>query len=116
MYKNDRSQFEEVFLYRELKKALIGFQACPSKYIITGGWGTGAFNGDPYLKLLIQLYAAVKCNKQLIYSISNNILYNKIDQFIKTIKVPYSPNSIIQEIIKYKKQLLSNQKKIHIMN
>ena len=55
-YRDRRQQYEERFIFRELRKAYTGFMpsdpadrepGCP---VITGNWGCGAFNGDRQLK------------------------------------------------------------------
>jgi poly(ADP-ribose) glycohydrolase len=46
---------------RDLIKSYVGFKGeiiDDKKEIATGKWGCGAFNGDPYLKLMIQIISA----------------------------------------------------------
>ena len=41
--------------------------ASPDLWICTGRWGCGAFDGDIYLKFLIQWIAASLAKRNLIY-------------------------------------------------
>ncbi|KAJ3309504.1 hypothetical protein HDV04_005996 [Boothiomyces sp. JEL0838] len=52
---------------REINKAYVGFAQATSQ-IVTGNWGCGAFNGNKELKFLIQLIAATKAGKKVVYS------------------------------------------------
>mmetsp|Transcript_6610 Transcript_6610/g.9264 ORF Transcript_6610/g.9264 Transcript_6610/m.9264 type:complete len:447 (-) Transcript_6610:112-1452(-) len=53
-------QFAKSSLERDLLKAYLGFRDADS--VSTGGWGTGAFGGDPILKFLQQWVAASLAN------------------------------------------------------
>ena len=35
--------------------------------VATGNWGCGAFGGDCYLKVLLQLMAAAMCKRDVVY-------------------------------------------------
>jgi poly(ADP-ribose) glycohydrolase len=65
----DISQFEIEQINRELLKAYVGFSQTGNKdsKIITGNWGCGVFNGDLYLKFIIQWIACSLVNRKLIY-------------------------------------------------
>ena len=54
-------QWEESYLRRELRKALVAFAVPgggPAPVVATGNWGCGAFGGNVHLKALLQWAAA----------------------------------------------------------
>ena len=52
----------------ELRKAVVGFSGVAMPVVVSAGWGTGTFDGDPELKLLLQWLAASFAGKeQLVY-------------------------------------------------
>ncbi|GMS92175.1 hypothetical protein PENTCL1PPCAC_14350, partial [Pristionchus entomophagus] len=65
-------QYEMQFVTRELKKANAGFMLlgsdAPARPIVTGNWGCGVYNGDKELKSLLQLIAASKAGRPMIYT------------------------------------------------
>ncbi|KAK6018455.1 poly glycohydrolase [Ostertagia ostertagi] len=82
------AQYRKENIDRELNKAYIGFMpkqrdACP---VATGNWGCGAFGGNKELKSLIQMLAAARAGRDMIYytfankrfEISMNELYEKL--------------------------------------
>lgn len=74
-FRYESPQYSENNIVRELNKAFVGFHSedesngCTVQpvAIATGNWGCGAFGGDPYLKVLIQLMAAAECNRDIYY-------------------------------------------------
>ncbi|GMS96850.1 hypothetical protein PENTCL1PPCAC_19025, partial [Pristionchus entomophagus] len=70
-FQNRQSQYQMKFITREIKKAYTGFQLVGDhaavRPIATGNWGCGVFNGDKELKSLIQLIAASKAGRPMIY-------------------------------------------------
>nr|XP_015196510.1 PREDICTED: poly(ADP-ribose) glycohydrolase-like isoform X2 [Lepisosteus oculatus] len=72
-FQNPSEQFNMGSVTRELNKAYCGFyEDCgthPDYYtpIATGNWGCGAFHGDPRLKALIQIMAASKAKRGIVY-------------------------------------------------
>lgn len=67
-YLESKCQFEEKFILRELNKAYVAFDTkSNSTQIATGNWGCGVFNGDKYLKSIIQLMAASMVGKDILY-------------------------------------------------
>ncbi|MGH0188751.1 UNVERIFIED_CONTAM: hypothetical protein FKN15_031274 [Acipenser sinensis] len=70
-FRNEQQQFEMRNLDRELNKAYCGFeprvQAQRYLPVATGNWGCGAFNGDIKLKALIQIMAASKASRDIVY-------------------------------------------------
>ena len=66
------AQYLQREVIRELKKALAGFEgvemgAESDMWICTGRWGCGAFNGDIYLKFLIQWIGCSFAKRNMIY-------------------------------------------------
>jgi len=52
---------------REILKAYIGFRDLEHDIVATGNWGSGAFGGDPQLKLFLQWIAASLAKKDVVY-------------------------------------------------
>ena len=54
---------------REIVKASVGFniQEDSEKMIATGKWGCGAFNGDTYLKFMIQWLAGSFNQRDILF-------------------------------------------------
>jgi len=62
------SQYTTPFgIRREILKAYIGFRDLEHDNVATGNWGSGAFGGDPQLKLFLQWIAASLAKKDVIY-------------------------------------------------
>lgn len=84
-----KEQLEEKNLYRELLKAYNGFRLVGEtvKTISTGHWGCGCFNGDKYLKALIQLTAASLATTNLIfYSFHDFEFVTNFDKILTKLK------------------------------
>ena len=63
------NHFDPTAIMRDIKKAYLGFSTVePMKRIVTAGWGSGIFKGDPLLKFLQQLCAAEMANVSLDYA------------------------------------------------
>ncbi|CAD5219844.1 unnamed protein product [Bursaphelenchus okinawaensis] len=83
-YSKRDNQFSPDFVERELKKAYVGFvvKVNNRETIATGNWGCGAFNGNVYLKFIIQLIAASAASRRLSYhTFGNEELSQRIQQF-----------------------------------
>ena len=80
-------QFKRHFFERELNKAYVGFecgQFDPNSAIATGNWGCGAFNGDLYLKAIIQIMAASQAKRDLLYfTFGDSQLKNDLEEFFQ---------------------------------
>uniref|UniRef100_A0A1I7ZQ88 poly(ADP-ribose) glycohydrolase n=2 Tax=Steinernema glaseri TaxID=37863 RepID=A0A1I7ZQ88_9BILA len=73
-------QFEGKYIFRELRKAYIGFANWDNlnRPIATGNWGCGAFRGDRQLKSLIQLAAASLCGRrEMHYFTFNDVEFSR---------------------------------------
>lgn len=86
------SQYDHEKIDRELTKAMAAFQ--PERFLLsksrlpaiaTGNWGCGVFNGDPYLKTLIQIIAASVMNREIVYFAFNEEQLKKDFEKIKCI-------------------------------
>jgi poly(ADP-ribose) glycohydrolase len=78
-------QYQQTALERELDKAYCGFYSPNQRNserlrpVATGNWGCGAFNGDPYLKFMIQLMAAAHAGRDIQYHlIGDKVLEQKL--------------------------------------
>ncbi|CAJ0605407.1 unnamed protein product [Cylicocyclus nassatus] len=68
-FSDSSHQYERENIDRELKKAYAGFMSEKSdaRPIATGGWGCGVLRGDKELKSLIQIVAAAKAGRDMVY-------------------------------------------------
>ncbi|XP_071442454.1 poly(ADP-ribose) glycohydrolase-like isoform X2 [Hetaerina americana] len=89
-------QYSQDALLREVNKAYVGF-SCPEGVadlpaVATGNWGCGVFHGDAQLKALLQLMAAAKAKRDLVYfTFGNEKLRDDIDSLHKCLynnKIP----------------------------
>ncbi|CAF3456477.1 unnamed protein product [Rotaria socialis] len=98
-FRHASAQYDMHCVDRELLKAYTSF--IPSRYgsdytsgIATGNWGCGAFNGDKYLKAIIQLMAASAAGRPLIYAAyRDKVLINSfyiVYEFLKDQKATVS--------------------------
>ncbi|CAJ0602073.1 unnamed protein product [Cylicocyclus nassatus] len=93
------AQYRVENIDRELNKAYAGFTTRTevSPPIATGNWGCGVFGGDKELKSLIQMMAAAKVGRAMIYytfsnemfEASMNNLYEKLVQKKATVGMIY---------------------------
>lgn len=74
-------------MQRELEKCLVGFSEVNNSIIETGHWGCGCFNGNKYLKAIIQWIAA-SCtkNKIVFYCFSSGEFEHFFPKFVQTLK------------------------------
>lgn len=88
------AQYEKVNIDRELIKAMTVFQGerflidkLSLPVIATGNWGCGVYNGDVYLKALIQILAASEMERNIKYFTFNDIqLKNDFEQIQSLLK------------------------------
>ncbi|KAG7233271.1 hypothetical protein INR49_007281 [Caranx melampygus] len=81
-FKHVRDQYDMDKVKRELNKAYCGFQGKEGDPdIATGKWGCGAFKGDPQLKALIQLMAAAKAKRGVVFfTFGDEVLMEQLEQ------------------------------------
>ncbi|WKY05236.1 hypothetical protein Q1695_005895 [Nippostrongylus brasiliensis] len=105
-------QYKKESIDRDLNKAYVGFlsrhrEASP---VATGNWGCGVFGGDKELKSLIQMIAAGRAGRDMIYytfanqrfEVSMSELYEKLVQKKATVGAVY------KALIAYDKERLRN--------
>ncbi|GMR49238.1 hypothetical protein PMAYCL1PPCAC_19433 [Pristionchus mayeri] len=90
-YQNKASQYKSRFITRELIKAYAGFMPTEGqdnvRPIATGNWGCGVFNGDKELKSLIQLIAASKAGRPMIYvTFQDERFADQLDEVAEVLK------------------------------
>ena len=62
-----KEQFAHQKMLREINKAYCAFSMVPAgNAIASGKWGCGVFNGDPYLKSLLQWVSASLVGKKVV--------------------------------------------------
>jgi len=73
------NQLGDTTMWRELKKAWVGYKAGEGDSISTGHWGCGAFGGDQDVKCLVQVMAAslAGVKKLDFYSFGDQKFYSK---------------------------------------
>ena len=64
-FNNISEQFIKSNILIELNKARIAFSHETTNTVLTGKWGCGVFNGDPWMKFMIQWMAASECGKRM---------------------------------------------------
>ena len=117
--RNDPKQFEQDSIERNLNKAYIGFYD-PNTYsevspaIASGKWGSGSFNGDPYLVCLLQLLAASQLDRNLILFIQNDHKFKQeVESFYRFIITKNGTiKDIYSAIVDYSKTPRHNSKNI----
>jgi poly(ADP-ribose) glycohydrolase len=73
-----QQQFSQRMCLRELNKAYCGFLSTQPGVsgsfpaVATGNWGCGAFHGDVYLKSMLQIMAAAKAKRDVVYTTFGN--------------------------------------------
>ena len=72
-------------MYREIRKAGVGFSSGKGEAIATGHWGCGAFGGDQEVKCLVQLIAAsmAEVEKLDFYSFGDEIFSTRFRGLLK---------------------------------
>lgn len=85
---NPFTQFQPMYIKRELNKALVAFEkqpyALPDAMISTGSWGCGVYCGDKELKFVIQWLAAsaAQRNGMQYYVFGDTALGSKMQHFV----------------------------------
>ncbi|KJH49243.1 poly glycohydrolase [Dictyocaulus viviparus] len=101
-------QYDKMSIDRELNKAYTGFMSRgkePSP-IATGNWGCGVFGGDKELKILIQMMAAARACRDMIYYTFGNpsFEYSVIEQYEKLIHKKATVGTIYKALTSYQKE------------
>ena len=79
-------QFSDEKIQRELTKAFIGFlpHVNDGRNVSTGGWGSGLFRGNIYLKFLLQWIAASRAKRKMeFYAFGNKMSSDLIEKVKK---------------------------------
>lgn len=87
-------QYSEANLLRELNKAFIGFRGDEKllkfdkhkKWIATGRWGCGAFNGISQLKFMIQWIAAAESGKNMMFYRKGDVVLYYAEEVVEALK------------------------------
>lgn len=107
-YSFKNTQYSKENIDRELNKAYIGFM---SRYpvaspVATGNWGCGVFGGDKELKSLIQMIAAARAGRDMIYYTFANPQFQKsmVEQYEKLVQKKASIGTLYKALISYAKE------------
>lgn len=85
-------------LERELRKLIVGFSSINNDSIDTGHWGCGAFGGNKYLKVLLQMIAAsVTGNKLSFCCFGDEQFYYSYKLFLSNCK--FSANELWNKLL-----------------
>ncbi|KAI3380836.1 hypothetical protein SNEBB_002359 [Seison nebaliae] len=85
------TQYSERFILRDLNKCFIGFMRDRTdelslqnvQAVATGNWGCGAFNGDVYLKILLQWLALLMIRRDMnYYTFGHKDVKRKFEEFL----------------------------------
>ena len=113
-------QFKSISLKREVEKAYCGFSSQSSggqlSAVATGNWGCGAFGGDIYLKALLQLMAAAKAGRDMVYFTFGDEDFAKeltiMHEFLKIRNI--SVAQLWQLLLRYGRDLKAQQQHIQL--
>ncbi|KAL4512184.1 hypothetical protein ABPG72_005186 [Tetrahymena utriculariae] len=98
-------QYQPKMIFRELIKALTGFQITDytpkGHQIVTGNWGCGSFHGDVQLKFIIQWIACSMQERDMIYCTFGNEHLTDIQKIVNILK-GQSTEKVIKAIKNYK--------------
>ncbi|RCN39089.1 poly glycohydrolase [Ancylostoma caninum] len=101
-------QYRPENIDRELNKAFTGFRSMqrPARPIATGNWGCGVFGGDKELKSLIQMIAAAKVGRDMIYYTFSNEQFERSmnEHYEKLVQKKATVGSIYKALISYRKE------------
>ncbi|EPB77283.1 poly glycohydrolase [Ancylostoma ceylanicum] len=101
-------QYRPENIDRELNKAFTGFRSTqrPTRPIATGNWGCGVFGGDKELKSLIQMIAAAKVGRDMIYYTFSNEEFERSmnEHYEKLVQKKATVGSIYKALLSYRKE------------
>ncbi|KAK6750088.1 hypothetical protein RB195_002213 [Necator americanus] len=101
-------QYRSENIDRELNKAYAGFlsRQKEARPIATGNWGCGVFGGDKELKSLIQMMAAAKVGRDMIYYTFTNEAFEHSmnDQYEKLLQKKATVGTLYKALISYRKE------------
>jgi poly(ADP-ribose) glycohydrolase len=100
-YRGAKDQFKKNEIDREINKAFTAFYS-PTKTamkIATGHWGCGAFNGDKELKAVIQLLAASKAHRELIFCLPGKAFKKDFEKTLLLLKTKQVSIGVLYKIL-----------------
>ena len=94
-------------ILRELRKAVVGFSGVAMPVVVSAGWGTGTFDGDPELKLLLQWLAASFAGKeQLVYEADRTPVGPNVERVVAAQRAAgASPSAVLVRLMELAAQL-----------
>ncbi|XP_038152580.1 poly(ADP-ribose) glycohydrolase [Cyprinodon tularosa] len=111
-FRHPKEQYSMEKVRRELNKAYCGFKGqpgCEEPDIATGKWGCGAFNGDAELKAVIQLMAAAKARRGLVFfTFKDDYLTKRLQQIYHSL---VSQKATVGQLYKHLEHYCSLQRK-----
>jgi len=101
-----RDQLGDLTMFRELRKAWVGFKAGEGECLSSGHWGCGAFGGDQDVKCLVQVMAASMAGVKKLdfYSFGDQKFY---DRFSAAMRAAMGKDAgwIWEKIVQFRKKV-----------
>ncbi|EPB77284.1 poly glycohydrolase [Ancylostoma ceylanicum] len=109
---HENFQYTKENIDRELNKAYAGFMSSlkEARPVATGNWGCGAFGGNKKLKSLIQMLAAAKAGRAMIYCTFNDKHFESsmIKQYEKLVGMNATIGAVYKALLSYDKERKQN--------
>ncbi|KIH62944.1 hypothetical protein ANCDUO_06767, partial [Ancylostoma duodenale] len=106
--RQENVQYTRENIDRELNKAYAGFmsKSRETRPVATGNWGCGAFGGNKELKSLIQMLAAAKAGRAVMYCTFNDKKFegSMIEQYEKLVEMGATVGAVYKALLSYGKE------------
>ncbi|RCN39090.1 poly glycohydrolase [Ancylostoma caninum] len=110
----EKVQYTRENIDRELNKAYAGFMSKlkEPRPVATGNWGCGAFRGNKELKSLIQMLAAAKAGRAVMYCTFNDREFERsmTEQYEKLVEMGATVGAVYKALLSYGKEREHNRR------